>query len=109
MRMKTMCICLPEYPDQIEAAKKHFEESGLENVEFFWGINAQVAGLATWHAYERDAPGSGYKMGAKPTGIWISHWMLLNYLMHVNADEIMVLETDAKFLPAWQERLELSM
>jgi GR25 family glycosyltransferase involved in LPS biosynthesis len=107
--IKTICLCLPEYPDQIEAAKKHFDESGVENVEFFWGIHAEVAGLATWHCYERDAPGSGFKMGTKCTGIWLSHYMLWASAMRETCDHIMVLETDAQFLPGWKEKLEAAL
>lgn len=104
--IKPICLCLPEYPEQIESAKKHFEESGLENVEFFWGIHAEKAGLATWHCYEVDAPGSGFKMGTKCTGIWLGHYMLWASAMRENCDHIMVLETDAKFLPGWKEKLD---
>ncbi len=104
--MKTICLCLPEYPDQIEAAKKHFEESGLYDVEFFWGINAEVAGLATEHPYERDNPGTGFKIGYKCTGIWLSHYMLWSALSRGNEEHYMILETDAKFLDGWKQKLD---
>lgn len=107
--MKTFCLCLPEYPESIEKAKAHFAEAGVGDVEFFWGINADVAGLATAHVYELDAPGSGFKMGTKPTGIWLSHWMLWNCAMRCSDEHIMVLETDAKFEPGWKEKLDEAM
>lgn len=100
--MKTFCLCLPEYPDQITAAQKHFTEAGVGDVEFIWGINAPVAGLATSHPYERDHPGSGFRMGSKPTGIWLSHWMAWNILLRYPDDRFLVLETDAKFQEGWQ-------
>lgn len=113
MNIKTYCLCLPEYPEQIEAAKAHFKEVGLENVEFFWGINAQIAGLeglATVHPYEVDAPGSGYRMGAKPTGCWLSHWALWSHIIRLqNETHIMIVEADAKFLPGWKEVLERAL
>lgn len=107
--MKAYCLCLPEYPAQIEAAKAHFSEMGVENVEFFWGFNAPEAGVATTHPYEVDAPGSGFKMGAKPTGIWLSHWMLMNHLMRMEGEHFLILETDAKFLPGWKEKVERAL
>lgn len=108
--MKTFCICLPEQLDQIANAKKHFEDVGLENVEFFWGIHADTAGLATWHTYERDNPGSGFKMGARPTGIWISHYMLWNTIAHSETSEhVMVVEADARFLEGWKEILQVAI
>ena len=103
--MKSFCLCLPEYPEEIESAKKHFAESGLEDVEFFWGINAPLAGLSTAHPYELDNPGSGYHIGAKQTGIWLSHWMLWNHLSHMEGERFMIVETDAKFLDGWKEKL----
>jgi len=106
MNFKPYCICLPEYPEATESAKAHFSEVGLENVEFFWGFNAPLAGVATTHTYEVDHPGSGYKMGAKPTGIWLSHYMLWSHLMRQPEEHFMVLETDAQFAPNWKERLE---
>jgi GR25 family glycosyltransferase involved in LPS biosynthesis len=107
--IRAFCICLPEDPNGIERARKHFTESGLDRVEFFFGINAPLAGLATWHPYEVDHPGSGFKMGAKPTGCWLSHWMLWNALMHYNegadSDLILVLEQDARLHDGFVEHL----
>lgn len=104
--MRTICICLPEREQDIANAKAHFEEVGVGPVEFIWGINAEVAGLATWHPYERDAPGSGFKMGAKPTGIWLAHIIAWTVAMQFTDEHIMILETDAKFLPGWKAQLE---
>lgn len=103
--MKTFCLCLPEHPEQIEAARKHFTEAGVGDVNFFWGINAPVAGLATSHFYDRDHPGSGFRMGTKPTGIWLSHWMLWNHLMHLDDDRYLILESDASFQEGWSVKL----
>lgn len=107
--LKTICLCLPEYPDQIEAAREHFMEVGLGDVEFFPGINAEVAGLATWHTYERDNPNTGFKIGTKCTGIWLSHWVLWAAMARENCEHIMVLETDARFLAGWKEKLKESL
>lgn len=94
--MRTFCICLPEDPAGIDRARAHFTASGLPNVEFFWGINAPVAGLATSHVYEVDHPGSGFRMGEKPTGCWLSHYMLWNCLTRLPDEHFLILETDAK-------------
>lgn len=107
--MKAFCICLPECPADIEKATAHFQSAGLKDVEFFWGINAPVAGLATWHKYERDHPGSGFKMGTKPTGIWLSHYMLWSHLVRLDDDKFMVLETDAHFPEGWEARMTVAL
>jgi GR25 family glycosyltransferase involved in LPS biosynthesis len=107
--MRAICICLPEYPERIEKAKAHFAERGLTDVEFFYGINAPVAGLATWHPYEVDHPGSGFRMGAKPTGCWLSHYMLWNAMTRMTDDAYLVLEDDAQldedFVPKFEQAL----
>jgi GR25 family glycosyltransferase involved in LPS biosynthesis len=107
--MRAICICLPEYPEKIEKAKAHFAERGLTDVEFFYGINAPIAGLATWHPYEVDHPGSGFRMGAKPTGCWLSHYMLWGAMTRMTDDAYLVLEDDAKldvdFVPKFEQAL----
>lgn len=107
--MKTFCLCLPEYPEKIEAAKKYFEENGLHDVEFFWGIHAETAGLSTEHTYELDNPGSGWRLGYNPTGIWIGHWILWNTLVHLPYDRVMIVETDVKFNENWKARFDQAM
>lgn len=107
--MTTICICLPEDMEGILKAREHFASVGLENVEFFWGINAKVAGLSTCHPYEVDSPGSGYRMGAKSVGTWLSHYMLWSSLLRSSEDKILIIESDAKFLPGWKEKLDAAM
>ena len=95
--MKAICICLPEQPDAIERARAHFADKAPSlDVEFLWGINAPIAGLATTHVYELDHPGSGYRMGAKATGCWLSHYMAWNVMTRLPDDRFLVLEVDAK-------------
>lgn len=107
--MKTFCICLPEYPDKIAATGRYFVEHGLEDVEFFHGLHAKTAGLATEHTYELDNPGSGYRQGYNSTGTWLAHWMLWNTLIHLSYDVVMILENDVQFGSDWSNRLEQAM
>lgn len=107
--IRTICICLPEYPEQIKAAAEHFAEVGLENLEWIWGINAPLAGLATSHCYEVDHPQSGFRMGAKPTGIWLSHLIAWNCLLRYPDDKFLVLESDAKLLDGWKDKLDQAL
>ncbi len=107
--MRTICLTLPETPERTDKALAHFKEAGVENVELFYGINAEVAGLSTTHTYEIDNPGTNFRMGTKPTGIWLSHYMLLNALTLCVDEHVLILEVDAKFLPDWKERFERAM
>ena len=113
--MKTFCVCLPEQPEAIDRARVHFAEHGLPNVDFFWGINAPVAGLSTSHTYELDHPGSGFRMGPRPVGCWLSHYMLWQCLLRAEADpadaaklsrddRFLVLEVDAKLCDGFTAR-----
>ncbi len=115
--MRTFCICLPEQPEAIERARAHFAERGLPGVDFFYGINAPVAGLSTSHTYEVDHPGSGFIMGPAPVGCWLSHYMLWSCLLRANADpadaaklsrddHFLVLEVDAKLCDDFPARLQ---
>jgi GR25 family glycosyltransferase involved in LPS biosynthesis len=107
--MKTICLCLPENHEKIAAAREHFELSGLKDVEFFFGIHAEKAGLSTIHTYEVDNPGSGFRVGYKITGTWLGHWMLWNYAMRLPDDIFLFLEDDAKFHENWQPRFAQAM
>ena len=106
---RAFCITLPENPKRTMEAMAHFKEMGLEEVTFVDGINAEGFGLRTLHPYEVDAPGSGFNMGPKPTGIWLSHWMLWQILMCQPDDHFIILEDDCKLLPGWKERLERAL
>ncbi len=118
--MKAFCICLPEQPEAIERARVHFDTHGLPGVDFFWGINAPVAGLSTSHTYEIDHPGSGFIMGPQPVGCWLSHYMLWSCLLRANADpadaaklsrddHFLVLEVDAKLCDDFPSRLKQAL
>jgi len=107
--MKAICICLPEAPARIEKAKSHFESHGLTDVDFFTGINAPVAGLATWHTYEIDHPGCGFRMGAKPTGCWLGHYMVWNAMTRMPDDAYLVLEDDAELHEGFAQKFEQAL
>jgi GR25 family glycosyltransferase involved in LPS biosynthesis len=107
--MRAVCICLPEYPEKIEKARAHFAERGLTDVEFVYGINAPIAGLATSHTYEVDHPGSGFRMGSKPTGCWLSHYMAWNVMTRLPDDAFLVLEDDAELHPNFMADFEQAL
>lgn len=101
---RAFCITLPEYPQRTERAKKHFMERGLTDVTFFNGIHAEKFGLATKFNYEVDNPGSGFNIGFKPTGIWLSHYMLWSALSLLWDELFLILEDDAKLCDDWHSR-----
>jgi len=106
--MRAFCITLPETPERTAKATAHFKERSVQ-VTFFNGINAEVAGLQTEHLYEVDNPGSGFKIGYHPTGIFLSHWALWSALTLQPDEHFMILEIDAKFHPDWHLRTDAAL
>jgi len=103
--MRAICICLPENPKEQADADDHFKKCGLENYEFFSGINAKKSGLCSNIPYTVDNPSSGYRIGYKSTGTWLSHYMLWNALSLTSDETFLILESDARFRDGWKERL----
>lgn len=104
MIIRTFIITLPEKPQRREKMAAHLKERGLHTYEFFNGLHGEKAGLSTVHPYEVDHPGSGWRMGFAPTGIWLSHVMLWNVLDHLHDDHFLILEDDAKLPEDWHTR-----
>lgn len=103
------CITLPEQPKRKERAIAHFKESGLERVTFTPGVNGPVFGLQTAFPYEVDNPGSGFNMGPKCVGIWLSHYQLWFAGSLLPDSHIMIMEDDCKLLPGWKATLEQAL
>lgn len=117
--MRTVCITVSgaysraaapgdRHPNATEAAAKHFADVGLKT-EFFVGVNAPHLGLETKLAYEVDNPGSGFNIGQRCVGCWLSHRTLWAALMLLPEDYFLVLEDDAKFSEGWSLRLEKAL
>ncbi len=107
--MRAICICLPENEEANKIAEAHFKDSGVDSLEFMWGLNSTISGLDTCHPYEIDNPKSGFRMGPKPTGIWLAHWTCWQIAMRYPDEHILILETDAKFLSGWKEKLNAAL
>lgn len=104
MIIRTFVITLPEKPERREKAMAHFKERGIHAYQFFNGLHAEKAGLSTVHPYEVDHPGSGFRMGFAPTGIWLAHVMLWSVLNFLHDDHYLILEDDARFPEDWHGR-----
>ncbi len=104
MIIRTFVITLPEKPERKEKTIAHFKERGLHSYEFFDGLHGEKAGLATFHTYEVDNPGSQFKMGPVPTGILISHYMLWAALNLKWDDYYFICEDDVQLPEDWHIR-----
>lgn len=100
--MNFYCINLASATERWAKVKARFDAEGIY-VTRFNGWNNSVAGLRAIYPYEVDAPGSGYLMGERQVGIYLSHWMLWNYLATKEADSFFIFEDDVIFKPGWKE------
>ena len=107
--MIPFCISIPETPQRTERAQAHFAERGVAVNFLHYGINAEKFGIQTAHTYEVDNPGTNFHIGYKPTGIWLSHYMLWNILSFLPDEHFMVVEIDAKFPSDWKVRVDKAM
>lgn len=112
--MKTIALTLRGSRREATLMER-LESYGLTDVSVYHGINAPKFGLATLKAYEVDAPGSGYKMGASELGCTLSHWTLWNTLDFMvrqseqTGDYWMILEDDVVLLPGWRKEIESAL
>jgi GR25 family glycosyltransferase involved in LPS biosynthesis len=106
MNIRTFVITLPENPQRKEKCIAHFKELAppLHSYQFFDGLHAEKAGLSTVHPYEVDNPGTGFRIGYKPTGIFMSHFMLWTVLNYLHDDHFFIMEDDVKFSRGWHTR-----
>ena len=103
-------VCITTSAIRLAKAQVHFVAAGVGDVSFYGGIDAGQLGVATRLPYERDAPGSGYLMGPRPTGCWLSHralWAAL--IMLGTAEGYLVIEDDAKFTGGWRTRMDRAL
>lgn len=103
------CLTLPEQAFRRERAERHFAENQVGHVNYIEGVNGPKFGLETKFPYEVDAPGSGFNMGPRCVGIWLSHWIAWQIACQLPSHHAMILEDDAKFDPNWKERTNLAL
>jgi hypothetical protein len=103
--MRAFCLTLPELPKMMERAAAHFAERGIDGVEMVYGVNAALCGLATTNTYEKDNPGSGFRIGTKLTGIWLG-WQIVWSICNALPDShFLLFEHDAVLVPDFRERM----
>ncbi len=88
-------------PTSTSRVREHFAERGVD-AQFFYGIHGPKLGVETTLTYEVDNPGTGFKIGAKPTGCWLSHRALWAALLLLPDEIFFVLEDDAEFPENWR-------
>ena len=88
--------------DRIDATETALLARSVFDWERFYGINAVKMGLTTVNPYEVDAPGSGYIMSQKHTGMHLSHFLMWRHFWHDHDDkQFTVVEDDVRFTDTW--------
>ena len=106
--IRPFVVTVPEEAHRTQFIQEHFKSVGIEAEEFA-GVSANESGLVTTHCYEIDNPGSGWKIGPKPTACWMSFYMLWSALNLLPDSHFLTLEWDAKFPNDWRERTERAL
>lgn len=106
--IRAFCVTLQEMPEKWEFINRHFQERGFE-CEPFNGISAKESGLVTTNTYDVDNPGTGYRIGEKPTATWVSFYMLWAAMNLTNGHFFAQCEWDCHLTPNWRPRLEQAL
>ncbi len=101
---RCFCLTIASYKERWQRVNERFEAEGLDVIPFN-GWDNSIGGLRTTHPYEIDAPGSGFIMGQRQTGIYLGHWMLWNYLNTLSDNCFFIFEDDVLFRPKWRKYL----
>jgi len=106
--VRAFVVTVQEIPEKTRIIQDHFKSVGVE-AENFNGVNSNISGLKTIHPYELDNPGSGWNIGAKPVGTWMSFYMMWSAMQYMPESHFMTLEWDAKFHDDWKARADAAV
>lgn len=90
------------------ATLDHLRFAGID-AEPFYGLDGEVTGLDTKWTYERDHPGTGYKIGPKTVSMYLGHYMFWKVCEYMEGDSFLVLEDDVRFTRDWKEHFDFAM
>ena len=97
-------LTLPD-STRIQATEEHLYLNGVVGKRFY-GINAVKMGLTTVNPYEVDAPGSGYIMPQKHTGMHLSHFLMWRHFLYDHEyGDFTVFEDDVRLIEDWNKIL----
>ena len=106
--LRAFVVTLQEMPEKEQFIQEHFKSVGVE-AECFNGVSASASGFRTAYPYEVDAPGSGWKIGAKSVATWISFYTLYAACNLLPDSHFWFLEWDCEFPANWRARLEAAL
>ena len=94
-------LTLPD-STRISSTREHLAGLGLK-WSLFFGIDAIKMGLTTVNPYEVDAPGSGYIMQQKHTGMHLSHFLMWRHFWNDHEeDSFTIFEDDVRLIDSWK-------
>lgn len=87
------CITCRQTPDRKVATAKHFSERDISPI-WWQGIHGATWGLRTAVCYDRDHPGTNFRIGPGVLGLLLSHWSLWLHLLVSEISEAIICEDD---------------
>lgn len=106
--MNFYCINCTRAKERWKKAEARFKEERIQIVRWNAWDN-MMAGLNPSFPYEVDAPGSGYLMGQRQVGIYLSHWMLWNHLIAIEEEAALIFEDDVIFRPGFRDKWKIDI
>lgn len=107
-QIRAFVLTVMEFPEKTEFIQNHLRSVGIEAEEFPC-LSAAESGLETSHKYEVDNPGSGYRIGPKPTALCVSFQMFWTAAMFMPESHFLFIEWDANFHADWRQRTEKAL
>lgn len=102
LKVQPMLLYLPDvdsFVDRWHNAKKHFSESGIENLIEVAGVHGVQWGIDGVRTYDRDNPGQQYRIGPGYTSQFISVYIMYVIAGVLPSPHFLFLECDARLKP----------
>lgn len=110
--IKVLSVFLPDDPEWMkehEQAKEYFASQGLD-VYWVEGIHAKKWGIQGRHIYLLDGrPQEQFYIGDGKVGCFLTWYLLYHLMKAMPYSHYRILESDAKFIDAWKEKLEQAL
>ncbi len=106
--IQKLCLSLPEKPERKEAARKHFDDNGLNGVTFLTSIHGEKFGLKTVNAYAVDDKSATFFTGFHETGIFLSHYVAWQ-IAALGSQPVAILEDDSCLESGWKDSLNAAL
>lgn len=104
----TMRRLLNNSNGRFSATEEHLRSVGIL-AEPFISFDAEITGLETRHTYERDHPGTNFRVAPRMVNMYLGHYTLWKVCEYLPGDSFLILEDDVRFSDDWKQHLAAAM